>query len=75
MSNLNIEVQATMAQCAERMKNLFPELEFMYLVMPFAKADMQGLSAEQRAELEKRCVNAASKAFRDYLKNPEEMKV
>lgn len=71
MSDLHLEVSASMEQVVMRLKKLFPDLQFFFLMIPFHKEQVQHLSKEQMNELEKRVIRAANKEFERYLAQPD----
>lgn len=74
MSEYHVEITFAMEEVASRLKKKFPEMEFFFLMIPFHRSTLQHLSTEQRYELEKRVVRAASRAFDEYIKAPDPLK-
>lgn len=68
---LNEDVQEYLATAGEVLKKKNPEFEFVFILVPFARVQLQHLSTEQRKTLEKRMVRAAHRAFNDYVADPD----
>jgi hypothetical protein len=51
----------------QKLRKGFPFLDFIYILMPMPKEQMQHLGQHEREELEKRVVAAASREFKTCI--------
>lgn len=68
MTDLNADVQMFLADAGEVLKRTNPEMEFVFVLVPFHKEQLKHLSTEEKRTMEKRAVAAVQKACKEYLK-------